>query len=227
MIIKTNEGIRGGVRFSNNTKKGQYGYNGHLKKVATIKTVLLFAVSFSLLIAGYLQTGTRNNVLTVVAILGCLPASKSAVNMILSFRAKGCSAEDAKLFQPYEESVCLLYDLYITSEKKSFSVGCMAVTKDFIYAYLEDKKADAKAAEAHVKNILRLNKKPGIAVKFLTDREVFLQRLNDIRQAADKGKTGNATENQRNSENAGAQKEDHESHARTDEIADIMKAISL
>lgn len=215
------------ARFSDNTKKGQCGYYRHLKKVTTIKTILFFAVSFILFIAGYVQTGTRNNVLTVAAILGCLPASKSAVNMIMAFRAKGCSEEDAALFQPYEKCICLLYDLYITSETKSYDVSCMAVTKDFIYAYLQDKKADIKAAEAHVQNILSLNKKPAIPVKFLTDRELFLQRLEDIRQAEDAANKGQSAKHAAQAEKPEGTKQSKKDAAFTEEIADIMKAIAL
>lgn len=221
MLIKT--GSRE-ARISNNAKKGRCGYYRHLKKVTTIKTIVFFAVSFLLFIAGYVQTGTRNNVLTVVAILGCLPASKSAVNMIMALRAKGCSEEDAALFQPYENDIFLLYDLYITSETKSYDVSCMAVTENFIYAYVQDKRADTKAAEAHVQSILSLNQKPAVPVRFLTDRDTFLQRLADIRQA-EKAKTKEQPAKHA-AQDIKAEDTDR-SAAHIEEIADIIKAISL
>lgn len=160
--------------------KGQYGYHSYLRKINTIKTVIFFAVSIALFVAGYMQTGTRNNVLTVVAILGCLPASKSAVNMIMAFRAKGCSKEAAEVIKPYGENVCLLYDCYMTSEKKSFDLSCVAVAKEYIYGYTECEKTDTEAAGKHIQDILKMNKMPVIPVKILTDREVFAERLRDM-----------------------------------------------
>lgn len=185
--------------------KGQYGYNAYLRKTAAGKTILLFAVAFSLFFAGYIHVGTRNNLLTVVAILGCLPASKSAVNMIMAFRAKGCSRETAKLLKPFEHKLCLLYDLYMTSEKQSYDISCMAVAKEFLYGYTENEKTDADAAEKHIRDILKANARPTVPVKILTDREAFLERLHDM----EKGQMAEA-----------------EYHG-IEEIAQLLKAISL
>lgn len=160
--------------------KGQYGYNAHLRKIAVCKTLVLFAISFSLFLAGYIATETRNNVLTVVAILGCLPASKSAVNMIMAFRAKGCSAGTAEAVQPFCKNLSLLYDLYMTSERKNFDISCIAVGGGFLYGYTEDGRTDTDAAEKHIQNILKLNDRPGIPVRILTDQSAFLERLRDM-----------------------------------------------
>lgn len=165
--------------------KGQYGYNAHLRKVTILKTVLFFGVSIALFIAGYIQTGTRNNVLTVAAILGCLPASKSAVIMIMAFCAKGCSRETADLVKAYENKICLLYDCYMTSEKKSFDIACMAVTREYIYGYTENSKTEISVAEKHIQDILKANKKPSIPVKILNDKNTFVQRLQDMEKNAE------------------------------------------
>lgn len=83
-------------------KKGQYGYIKSQRKMEIIKTVSLFLLSLAIYLCGYWTTGTNKNLLTVVAILGCLPASKCAVNMIMFIRAKGCSEElYQKINPPY------------------------------------------------------------------------------------------------------------------------------
>ena len=82
--------------FSTAKAKGTEGYIRSQKKYEVIRTLLYFAVSLSLYVAGYIQTGQRANLLTIVAVLGCLPASKSAVSAIMFLRARGCSAEAAK-----------------------------------------------------------------------------------------------------------------------------------
>ena len=73
--------------------KGQYGYITQQKKWSTARTLILFALSLSIFIIGIISTGSKENLLTVVAVLGCLPAGRSAVNTIMFLRARGCSKE--------------------------------------------------------------------------------------------------------------------------------------
>ena len=65
--------------FSAEKYKGTRNYIDTQKKYEIFRTLLYFGISVSLFAAGYIQTGRKTNLLTVVAILGCLPASKSAV----------------------------------------------------------------------------------------------------------------------------------------------------
>ena len=64
-------------------QKGQYGYLSYKKKFSAIVTIGMFALSLAIFIMGYVTTKTNANLLTVVAVLGCLPASKSAVSMLM------------------------------------------------------------------------------------------------------------------------------------------------
>ena len=58
-----------------------------------LKTILYFGLSGAVFAAGYFTTGTKTNLLTIVAVLGCLPASKSMVSMIMYLRAGVCSKQ--------------------------------------------------------------------------------------------------------------------------------------
>ena len=75
--------------------KGSFGYLDYKKKMSAIMTMGMFALSLVIFIMGYITTKTNANYLTVVAVLGCLPASKCAVSMIMFLKAKGCSKEDS------------------------------------------------------------------------------------------------------------------------------------
>ena len=72
-------------------KQGEYEYYNWKRNSEIIKTIIYFAISLALLAAGYLTTGTKANLLTVGAVLGMLPASKSMVGMIMYVRYHGCS----------------------------------------------------------------------------------------------------------------------------------------
>ena len=58
-------------------EKGTPGYLDYKKKVEIIRTVIYFLLVLPFTL-GYVQTKTRSNLLTVVAILGCLSCRKSA-----------------------------------------------------------------------------------------------------------------------------------------------------
>ena len=73
--------------------KGTYGYIENHKAYVAIRTLIYFLLCVGLYVMGYVTTGSNKNLLTVVAILGCLPACKSLVNLIMFVKAKGCSQE--------------------------------------------------------------------------------------------------------------------------------------
>ena len=52
------------------------------KRKILIGTIAEFAVVIALVVLGYVQTKTKLNLLTVVAVVGCLPASKMLVEFI-------------------------------------------------------------------------------------------------------------------------------------------------
>ena len=64
-------------------KKGEVGYIDSHKKKVIIKCITEFGISIAIFVLGILQTKSRLNLLTLVAILGCLPASKALVEVIM------------------------------------------------------------------------------------------------------------------------------------------------
>ena len=78
-------------------ERGKPGYINSLKKKYLIMSLIEFAVVAAIFAVGYSQTGSRLNLFTVVAILGCLPACKNLVEFIVVVPHKGI--EPAK----YEE----------------------------------------------------------------------------------------------------------------------------
>ena len=71
-------------------KKGQFGYIKYRRIFHLILAIVMYAMAVILYFAGIKATGDNKNVLTIAAILGCLPASQSLVTAILGFRAKCC-----------------------------------------------------------------------------------------------------------------------------------------
>ena len=94
-------------------QKGNPGYLNYKKKVEIIRTIVYFAIVFAILALGIWQTGTRLNLLTVVAILGCLPASKSLVGVIARFPYPSIDPDKAKEIAKLSRHLTVCYDTVI------------------------------------------------------------------------------------------------------------------
>lgn len=164
-------------------QKGKFGYLSYKKKMSIAMTIGMFALSLAIFVMGYVTTKTNANYLTVVAVLGCLPASKSAVSMIMFLKAKGCSEEDKNAIEGEIGSLDGYYDLYFTGYSKNFPTDHLVVTKNSIIAYSADKKIAEKDFNEHMKDILNKERIHDVTVKLFTDRAKYVNRLKELNQS--------------------------------------------
>lgn len=168
--------------FSTDSVKGTKNYLDTQKKYEIARTVLYFAISISLFIAGYISTGERLNLLSVVAALGCLPACKSLVDVIMYLKYKSCSAEILSKIEPHAEQLHCLYDMVFTSYKLNFNVGHMVVCGNTVCGYSEDKNFKENEFYKHIGDILKLDGHKDVTVKVFTDMTKYTNRLEQIKE---------------------------------------------
>lgn len=72
----------------NKVRKGDHGYIAAEKKKRILITAALFAAPLLIFFSAMIYFKTRLTVWTVIAVVGCLPACKSVVSLIMIFRAK-------------------------------------------------------------------------------------------------------------------------------------------
>lgn len=167
---------------NNRAVKGQFGYVKRQQKAVTIRTALMFALSLAILGMGIWSTGSKKNLLTVVAVLGFLPASKSAVNMVMFLKAKGCSEEVRVRAERCGEGLTQLYDLVFTSYEKNYQVSHMAIKGRVICGYTEDRKCDLRACEKHLDILLKQGGCKGVTVKVYDSLESYCEGLENLRK---------------------------------------------
>lgn len=138
-------------------KQGDYEYYNWKKTREIIKTLILFAVSLSLFAAGYAATKTKANLLTIVAVLGLLPASKSCVSMILYMRYHGCSREHYLQLKDVLPSFLHAYGLVFTSYQKTYEVAGCIVKNGYVYGYMTNHHDGKKDLEEHITSIAKRN----------------------------------------------------------------------
>lgn len=163
--------------FSTTNYKGTRNYINSQKKYEIIRTILYFGISASLFLAGYITTKTKVNVLTIVAVCGCLPASKSLVGAIMFLRYKSCSKAVCDRLDNIKNSLTELYDMVFTSYDKNFNIAHMVIAGNTVIGYTESEKYDDKAFQTHVANVLKLDGHKNASVKIFTDINKYIDRI--------------------------------------------------
>lgn len=162
--------------------KGNYGYLDAKRIQVLIRTIVFFVIPLLLFATGYITTGTRKNLLTVVAVLGCLPACKSLVSLIMYFRSTGCSLTAKETIEKQEGHLIGMYDMYFTSYKQNFPVSHMVVEGKNVCGYTEISSCDTKACETHLETMLKQGGYKDLTIKIFTDITKYVQRLKQLNE---------------------------------------------
>ena len=170
-------------------QKGDAGYIRKHKNIAILKTCLEFGIVIALFILGLIQTKTRLNVLTIVAILGCLPASKALVELIMLLPHRSVSKEHAAEIAAKTRALTVIYDLVLTSEKKIMAIDSIAISGNTIFGYSSSKKIDLDFAGKHLKQFLYANQFTKVSVKIFDSYVAFLSRAEGMQNIAEVEKT--------------------------------------
>lgn len=187
--------------FSTGKVKGTRNYLDTQKKYELLRTILYFAIPLSLFVAGIIQTEagvsgdlhgfalfkaglsnpeSRVNLLSIVAVLGLLPASKSLVSAIMFLRFHSLSREAVEQADAASGELQILYDCVFTSYKKNFEVGHLAVRGNTVCGYSEDRNFQENEFYKHIGDILKLDGHKEVTVKIFTDLKKYTERLGQM-----------------------------------------------
>lgn len=161
-------------------EKGQAGYLTAERKKLGCQALIGFGVVLLILVVGYIKTHTRLNIFTVVAVLGCLPASKMLVEFITIFPYKTI---DKKLSDEISEKSALLttaYDLVITSKEKIMPINAIVISNHTVFGYAKNPKTNPDEAASYIKKVLSENNYPKTTVKVFSEYVPFLSRAEGL-----------------------------------------------
>lgn len=161
-------------------QKGTYGYIANHRLVAAARTLIFFGISIGLYVMGYVTTGSNKNLLTIVAVLGCLPACKSLVNLIIFLKASGCSETLKNTVCIYDKELTTFYDMYFTSYQKNFAISHMALKGNVLCGITESVKCDCNGAEKHLEQMLLQEGIKSVTVKIYSNIDKYVDRLGQI-----------------------------------------------
>ena len=167
--------------------KGEFGYPSYERKRVIIRTAAYFMISAAVFLLGYFSTGQKENLLTIAAVLGMLPSSKSLVSVIMYFKIPKFSETVYQEISVHEGEVPVIYSMYLTSYRLNFPVNCFAVRGNNLIGYTEFSNCDAAACEEHIQNMLKQNSIRNMTVKIFHEKTRFMERLTQL-QALEQGK---------------------------------------
>ena len=164
--------------------KGDAGYIRTRKRKILLKTILEFGIVIALLILGIIETGSRQNLLTVVAILGCLPASKALVELIMIVPHRSITEEMAAEIEMNANLLTRAYDMVFTSEKIIMPVEAITISGNTICGYSSNKKVDMNVISKHLKQYLHANRFDKVSVKIFDNYTAFATRAEGMNNIA-------------------------------------------
>lgn len=167
--------------------KGQYGYMVYQKKFTMIRSIAYFGISLAIYIMGRISTGTNANLLSVVAVLGCLPASKSMVNAIMFLRAKECSEDLHRKIEPAVGELDGGYDFLLTSYSANFALSHVVIRGNNLCGITEDPRCDVTKAQQHLDDLFRQNSFKGMTFKIFTEPGKYTERLQQLQKLEKSG----------------------------------------
>jgi hypothetical protein len=159
-------------------KKGFAGYIKKRKIQTFIKMILEFTIVAALFVMGIVTTGDRLNLLTVVAILGCLPASKAMVEWIMILPHQSIAEEKVKEIEEHHSTGTKIYDLVLTSEKNIMPLECILICGQSVYGYTTSKKTKCEIISNHITKYLYAAKYTNVKVFVFDDFKLFLKKIN-------------------------------------------------
>lgn len=160
-------------------KKGEFGYFRKEKKRRAIITLILFLIPLAVFAGGCLYFKTRMNIVTILAVVGCLPGCKSMVGLIMALMQKSLAPEVYQKIKNAAGDLTMSYEMYITSYEKSGYVEAFAICGNEVVGYTSDPKTDIGYTASNVQKILRQNGY-GVNVKILSDLNPYLERLQSM-----------------------------------------------
>ena len=145
-------------------EKGEFGYLAYKKSRNMIKTIIAFAVVLVIFIIGFIIWKSKNNYLTMLAVVLVLPAAKFAVSYFVLIPHKNCDEELKSAIEERKGELNSVYDLVVSNKQKP--VGIMA-------AVISDNQI---LFETSVKEFLK-NEKLTCAVLLYKDKDTYLEKV--------------------------------------------------
>lgn len=162
--------------------KGTYRYIEKQRLIEIAKTVFMYGLSLSIYFIGLKTLGTNKSLWTIIAVLGILPASKCAVNMIMFIKNKSIKSDEFNEVENARKDIPVLYELVFTTQETSFYVNAMACCNATIIAYSKENDKKIKKLNTHLLDSIGREELKGYSLKIYNNQSEFVKRLKEMNE---------------------------------------------
>lgn len=159
--------------------KGQFEYINKRKRQLGLICAVCFLLVLAVFLTGYIAVGRRENLMTVAAILGVLPAAKFAATLFMVLPYRSLSKEEYDKAKEAAGDAILYVDMLISTEKKVLPTDAVVIRGGNVCGYTSHPKYDVSFAQTYISDMLKKN---GVKanVRIFTDQAKFLRRAREL-----------------------------------------------
>ena len=163
----------------NKLNKGTYGYLDRLKAHEWKKAALFLSIPIIIFLVAWAINGTRNTVVTVMVIVGCLPGCNQVVHALLASKYHSMDKSLCEETEKLKGDCISIYENVFTTYEKNYYVDCIVLSGRDVIGYASDKNTDSSRLEAQIKDILKKNSYKQ-NVKIFTEKRAFMDRVESL-----------------------------------------------
>lgn len=159
--------------------KGNFGYFQSEKKKRLLITSILFGVPLLIFFSAWIYNGTRMTIWTVITVVGCLPACKALLSLIMMLMRKPMDEQLYKQIKEHQGNLEMAYEMYMTFYEKSAYIDAFAICGNTVVGYTSDKKVDTEFIAQEAQKLVRKNGYK-VEIRIVKDLRPFLERLDSM-----------------------------------------------
>lgn len=157
-----------------------HGYLRYQTIFVIIRTVIYFTAAFGIYALGYYHMHTNKSLWTVIAVLSMLPASKSAVNMIMFLRFRSLNEETFHKYEAEVNHLPVLYETVLTTSEKAYAIPVLVCFDNTICGLCKKEAKELKKLEAYIGETLTKDGIKNSTVKLFEEEKPFFERLHTM-----------------------------------------------
>ena len=163
-------------------RKGHHGYIKRKKRLLLIEVLVMLIGIIGLVVIGVVTTGSRKNLLTVVAIVSVIPMVNQLVILVALWKYQPRPDKEYEQVAALVGKGILDTELVITSKTdKSFLLDYACIHEKGVFCYCSDKNVSEKKVADYIKSFMKANElKTDIFV--IRDWRNYLNRIRELEE---------------------------------------------
>ncbi len=151
----------------------------------------MLAIPIVIYTSGRIYTGTNQNVFSILAALGAIPAAKFIVDFIMICMQKSASSEIVELTEQNAGDLIRGYELVVTAYEGAMPLDSIVICGGQAAAFSTNGKTDLiEKMEKHISKILKDNGYVQVNVHVFQEKKAYVDRIRQLSADPEKYRNG-------------------------------------